>query len=85
MYAIKHEPFEYDISSNKSDILSTFVGMTTDSRSFLSYSRHEYFRRILCNLLAKEMVAGIVPNDAAWVGKMIQDICYYNAKKYFKV
>ena len=66
-------------------LLSTFVGMTTDSRSFLSYSRHEYFRRILCNLLAKEMEAGILPNDAAWVGKMIQDICYYNAKKYFKV
>ena len=66
-------------------LLSTFVGMTTDSRSFLSYSRHEYFRRILCNLLAKEMEAGMIPNDPAWVGKMIQDICYYNAKKYFKV
>ena len=66
-------------------VLSSFIGMTTDSRSFLSYSRHEYFRRILCNLLAKEMEAGLLPNDEVWVGKIIQDICYYNAKKYFNV
>jgi len=66
-------------------ILSTFIGMTTDSRSFLSYSRHEYFRRILCNLLANEMEAGLIPKEEAWVGKIIQDICYYNAKKYFNI
>ena len=66
-------------------VLSTFIGMTTDSRSFLSYSRHEYFRRILCNLLAKEMEAGLIPKEEAWVGKIIQDICYYNAKKYFNL
>ena len=66
-------------------VLSTFIGMTTDSRSFLSYSRHEYFRRILCNLLAKEMEVGLIPKEEAWVGKIIQDICYYNAKKYFNI
>jgi len=66
-------------------VLSTFIGMTTDSRSFLSYSRHEYFRRILCNLLAKEMEAGLLPKDETWIGKIIQDICYYNAKKYFNL
>lgn len=65
-------------------LLSRFVGMLTDSRSFLSYSRHEYFRRILCNLLGDEMKKGLIPNDMDLVGKMVQDICYFNAKKYFQ-
>lgn len=65
-------------------LLSTFVGMLTDSRSFLSYPRHEYFRRILCNLFGEEIENGELPNDIEWTGKIIQDICYYNAKKYFK-
>ncbi|HMH21686.1 MAG TPA: glucuronate isomerase [Puia sp.] len=64
-------------------LLSRFVGMLTDSRSFLSYPRHEYFRRILCNLFGEEITNGELPNDLEWVGKVIKDICYYNAKQYF--
>ncbi|WP_405610819.1 glucuronate isomerase [Polaribacter sp. Asnod1-A03] len=64
-------------------LLSRFVGMLTDSRSFLSFPRHEYFRRILCNLLAEDVAKGLVPNDTGFLGKMIQDICYYNAVNYF--
>ncbi len=64
-------------------IISTFVGMITDSRSFLSYSRHEYFRRVLCNLLGAEMENGLLPNDEKWIGGIIQNICYHNAKEYF--
>uniref|UniRef100_UPI0040486FD2 glucuronate isomerase n=1 Tax=Mariniflexile sp. TaxID=1979402 RepID=UPI0040486FD2 len=64
-------------------LLSKFVGMLTDSRSFLSFPRHEYFRRILCNLLAEDINKGLVPNDLEFVGNMVQDICYYNAVSYF--
>ncbi|MET0356538.1 MAG: glucuronate isomerase [Cellvibrio sp.] len=64
-------------------LLSRFVGMLTDSRSFLSYSRHEYFRRILCGIFGRDMVKGLVPNDTKMVGKMIQDISFNNAKNYF--
>ncbi|MDF2432633.1 MAG: glucuronate isomerase [Mucilaginibacter sp.] len=64
-------------------LLSRMVGMLTDSRSFLSYPRHEYFRRILCNLFGNDIENGELPNDMIWTGKIIQDICYYNAKKYF--
>ncbi|WP_158849752.1 glucuronate isomerase [Algibacter sp. L1A34] len=64
-------------------LLSRFVGMLTDSRSFLSFPRHEYFRRILCNLMAEDIKSGLVPNDIEFIGKTIQDICYYNAVKYF--
>ena len=64
-------------------LLSRFVGMLTDSRSFLSYPRHEYFRRILCNMLGKEIENGELPNDMEWIGKMIQDICFNNANEYF--
>lgn len=64
-------------------VVSTFIGMITDSRSFLSYSRHEYFRRVLCNLFGTEMEKGILPNDEKWIGGIIQDICYFNAKRYF--
>lgn len=66
-------------------LLSKFVGMLTDSRSFLSYPRHEYFRRILCNLFGEEIENGEMPNDIKWTGKVIQDICYYNAKNYFNL
>ena len=65
-------------------LLSRMVGMLTDSRSFLSYPRHEYFRRILCNLFGNDIENGELPNDINWTGKIIQDICYYNAKKYFQ-
>lgn len=64
-------------------LLSRFIGMLTDSRSFLSYPRHEYFRRILCNLFGEEIENGELPNDIQWTGKIIQDICYYNASNYF--
>jgi glucuronate isomerase len=64
-------------------LLSQFVGMLTDSRSFLSYTRHEYFRRILCNLIGQEIHDGLLPNDFNLIGKMIQDICYNNAQNYF--
>ena len=64
-------------------LLSQFVGMLTDSRSLLSYPRHEYFRRLLCNILGNEMKRGLIPDDIQLVGKMVQGICYYNAKKYF--
>lgn len=64
-------------------VLSRFVGMLTDSRSFLSYPRHEYFRRVLCNLLGSEMDRGLIPTDFKWVGSMVQDISYRNAATYF--
>ncbi|MXP52484.1 glucuronate isomerase [Pantoea sp. Seng] len=64
-------------------LLSQFVGMLTDSRSFLSYTRHEYFRRILCNLLGQWVQDGIVPHDEAVLGNMLQDICFNNAQRYF--
>ncbi len=66
-------------------LISTFIGMTTDSRSFLSYARHEYFRRILCNLLGADMENGMIPNDEKWIGEIVQNISYYNAKSYFNI
>jgi glucuronate isomerase len=65
-------------------LLSQFVGMLTDSRSFLSFPRHEYFRRILCNLLGEEVVKGELPNDVKSIGKMVADICYHNNRNYFR-
>lgn len=64
-------------------LLSRFVGMLTDSRSFLSYSRHEYFRRILSNLLGSDIEAGLLPNDIEFIGNMLKNICYNNANEYF--
>jgi glucuronate isomerase len=64
-------------------LLSRMVGMLTDSRSFLSYPRHEYFRRIICNLFGEEIENGELPDDIEWTGKIIQDISYNNAKEYF--
>jgi len=64
-------------------MLSRFVGMVTDSRSFLSYPRHEYFRRILCNLIGSDVENGELPNDTKWLGQIVQDICYNNARSYF--
>lgn len=65
-------------------LLSRFVGMLTDSRSFLSYPRHDYFRRILCNLIGNDVENGELPNDIDLLGNMVTDICYRNAKNYFK-
>jgi glucuronate isomerase len=64
-------------------LLSKFIGMLTDSRSFLSFPRHEYFRRILCDIFGDEIENGELPNDVNWVGKVIQDICFNNNKNYF--
>jgi glucuronate isomerase len=64
-------------------LLSKIVGMLTDSRSFLSFPRHEYFRRLLCNLFGEEIENGELPADIEWIGKVIQDICFNNAKNYF--
>ncbi|HOK94539.1 MAG TPA: glucuronate isomerase [Anaerohalosphaeraceae bacterium] len=66
-------------------LLSRFIGMLTDSRSFLSYSRHEYFRRILCNLLGEEVEKGFWPKDMTLLGRMVEDICYNNAVNYFSM
>ena len=65
-------------------LLSRFVGMLTDSRSFLSYTRHEYFRRILCNMLGDLIENGEYPCDTEFVGKIVEDICYKNAEEYFR-
>lgn len=64
-------------------LLSRFVGMLTDSRSFLSYTRHEYFRRTLCNILGNDVENGEIPNDMELLGQMVENICFYNAKNYF--
>lgn len=64
-------------------LLSCFVGMLTDSRSFMSYPRHEYFRRILCNIIGQDVENGELPADEQWLGKIVSDICYHNAKSYF--
>ncbi len=66
-------------------LISTFIGMITDSRSFLSFPRHEYFRRILCNLIGDEMEKGLLPNDEKWMGDILKNISYYNAKEYFNL
>ncbi|MCZ1183347.1 glucuronate isomerase [Shouchella clausii] len=70
-----------DLANN--GLLSLFVGMLTDSRSFLSYTRHEYFRRILCNRIGEWVERGEWPADEKWLGKVVEDISYYNAKRYF--
>ena len=64
-------------------LLTRFVGMLTDSRSFLSYSRHEYFRRILCNLLGNDVKKGILPDERAWLAEVVRNICFNNAREYF--
>jgi glucuronate isomerase len=63
-------------------LISKFIGMLTDSRSFMSYPRHEYFRRVLCDLFGKDMEAGEIPNDESMVGPMVRDICYNNAHRF---
>jgi glucuronate isomerase len=65
-------------------LLSRFVGMLTDSRSFLSYSRHEYFRRLLCNMLGNDVERGLLPDDKKLMGQLVQDVCFRNARKYFQ-
>ena len=66
-------------------LLSRFVGMLTDSRSFLSFTRHEYFRRLLCRILGREIEEGLLPRDFTLVGSMTADICFRNARDYFRL
>jgi glucuronate isomerase len=66
-------------------LLSCFIGMLTDSRSFLSFTRHEYFRRLLCKILGEDIENGLIPNDEEMVGAMVQNICYFNAKEYLNL
>ena len=78
------EAMEWQLNAlSNNALLSHFVGMLTDSRSFMSYPRHEYFRRVLCNLLGREMETGELPNDAAMVGGLVERICYRNAETFF--
>jgi glucuronate isomerase len=65
-------------------LLARFVGMLTDSRSFLSYSRHEYFRRLLCNLIGRDVDRGLLPDDRALLGKLVENVCFRNARDYFQ-
>ena len=73
------------ISLANLSLLGNFIGMLTDSRSFLSYTRHEYFRRILCSLIGEWVENGEYPNDERVLGKIVSDICYGNAKRYFNI
>jgi glucuronate isomerase len=66
-------------------LLSRFVGMTTDSRSFLSFSRHDYFRRLLCGLLGQDVEKGLLPDDKELLGNLVRDVCFYNAVNYFNL
>ena len=73
------------ISLANHSLLPLFVGMLTDYCSFLSFSRHEYFRRILCNIVGKWVEEGLYPKDMVFLEQMIQNISYFNAKQYFKI
>src|ERR1700733_2896457 len=78
------EGMEWQLNAlSNAGLLSRFVGMLTDSRSFMSYPRHEYFRRVLCNLIGKDIENGEIPNDDELVGPMIRSLCYSNARDYF--
>jgi glucuronate isomerase len=80
------EGIEWQINAlSNCGLLSNFVGMVTDSRSFMSFPRHEYFRRVLCNVLGGEMETGLLPNDEKLVGQMVKDICLRNAVSYFRL
>src|SRR3984957_8773811 len=78
------ESMEWQLNTlSNCGLLARFVGMTTDSRSFMSFPRHEYFRRVLCNLLGNEVESGLLPNDEELIGAMVKNICHDNAVKYF--
>ncbi|MDR9416034.1 MAG: glucuronate isomerase [Gracilimonas sp.] len=74
---------EHIVSLSNMGVLSEFIGMTTDSRSFLSFPRHEYYRRVLCNALGEDIEQGIIPNDMDLVGGMVKEISFGNAKRFF--
>jgi glucuronate isomerase len=78
------EGIEWQINAlSNTGLLSRFIGMTTDSRSFMSYPRHEYFRRVLCDMLGADIQNGELPDDETLIGQMVRRICYHNAREYF--
>ena len=85
-YLDQKEAMEWQINClSNTGLLSRFVGMLTDSRSFMSYPRHEYFRRVLCNLLGQDMERGEIPNDEAFIGNLVKNICYQNIREYLRL
>ena len=85
-YLDQKEGIEWQINTlSNTGLLSRFVGMLTDSRSFMSFTRHEYFRRILCDMFGRDIDAGLIPADDALVGPLIEGVCYRNAKEYLGV
>lgn len=83
-YLDQKEGMEWQLNAlSNNGLLAHFVGMLTDSRSFMSYPRHEYFRRVLCNLLGREMENGELPDDDEMIGALIENVCYKNAERYF--
>jgi glucuronate isomerase len=78
------EGIEWQLNAlSNAGLLAHFVGMLTDSRSFMSYPRHEYFRRVLCNMLGEEMENGELPSDEGLVGGLVEDVSFRNASRYF--
>ena len=78
------EAMEWQLNAlSNNGLLAHFVGMLTDSRSFMSYPRHEYFRRVLCNLLGREMENGELPDDDEMIGALVEKVCYRNAERFF--
>jgi len=78
------EAMEWQLNAlSNNGLLAHFVGMLTDSRSFMSYPRHEYFRRVLCNLLGREMENGELPNDEKMIGGLVEKVCFKNAERHF--
>ncbi|MDB6113315.1 MAG: Glucuronate isomerase, partial [Lacunisphaera sp.] len=85
-YLDQKEAMEWQMNAlSNNGLLRRFVGMLTDSRSFLSYTRHEYFRRVLCNLLGAEMERGELPADRELIGAMVREVCFSNARGYFRL
>ena len=83
-YLDQKEGMEMQINTlSNTGLLARFVGMLTDSRSFMSLTRHEYFRRIICDILGQDMERGVIPADLAMVGELVANICYFNAKNFF--
>ena len=77
------EGIEWQLNAlSNTGLLSRFIGMLTDSRSFMSFPRHEYFRRVFCNLLGREVENGELPDDEALLGTMVQNVCFRNAEQY---
>lgn len=85
-YLDQKEAMEWQLNClSNVGLLSRFVGMLTDSRSFMSYPRHEYFRRVLCNLLGRDMERGEIPNDEGLVGGLVERLCFRNAQEYLRL